>query len=248
MLGASQEFNARTLQSSGMNIVELICDAISQPVSMLVRPFYGSRFYSPVVMFLSATMMLILPAFMATVEGVAHMIPFVNIPMPRGMFSLGNFAELYFMAAFAQGVRTWWRMFHPEKEACSVYEGPALFFFSFLPKSRSFYFVRVVWEPAAVLLLSVVLQDLFIIQSPLSLYLKFAALCMAMRSFIAWFRGWEIERGIRDNQWFGAIVSKIADGSASQTEREQFLVASIPQYTASPAYVARTSSPTERQQ
>jgi hypothetical protein len=246
MLGASQEFNAGTLQNSGMNIVELLCEAASQPVTMMVRPFYGTRFYSVVSMFLAATMMILLPAFMATVQGVAHMIPFVNIPMPRGMFSLGDFAELYFLVAFAQGLRMWRRMLYPEKEECSVYEGPALFFFNYLPKSRSFYFVRIVWEPVAVLLVSIVLQDLYIIQSPLSLYLKFAAFAMMMCSFIAWFRSWEVERIIRDSQWTGRIMSKIADGSATQSERDQILVASIPRGPAAQAapaagaYVART--------
>ena len=179
-------------------------------------------------------MMILLPAFMSTVQGVAHMIPFANIPKPRGMFSLGDFAQLYFLVSFIHGIRLWRRMFHPEREDCSEYEGPALFFFNYLWKSRSFYFVRVVWEPAAVLVISIVLQDIYIIQSPLSLYLKFAAFAMMMRSFIAWFRGWEVERKIRDNKWAGQIMSKIAEGTATQSERDQMHIASIPKAPTSP--------------
>ena len=228
MFGPSQEFNTGALQNSSMNAVELLCEAFSQPVTVIIRPFYGTRFYSVVSTFISMTMMIILPAFMATAQAVAHMIPFVNIPMPRGMFSFGDFAQLYFIVSLIQGVRLWRRMFHPEIENHSEFDGPALFFFNYLPKSRSFYFVRVVWEPAAVLIASIILQDLFIIQSPLALYLKFAAFAMMMRSFIAWFRGWEVERIMRDTQWAGQIMSKIADGSATQLERDQILVATIP--------------------
>lgn len=228
MFGASQEFNTGSLQNSGMNVVELVCEAFSQPVTIMVRPFYGTRYYSVVSTFLSLAMMVLLPAFMVTVQGVARMVPLLNIPMPRGMFSLGDFAELYYIVAFAQGIRLWRRMFHPEREDLSQFEGPALFFFNYLPKSQSFYFVRTVWEPLAVLLVSIVLQDLYIIQSPLALYLRCAAFAMMMRSFIAWFRGWEVQREILDSKYVGQIVSKIADGTATPSERDQIFVATIP--------------------
>jgi hypothetical protein len=228
MLGASKEFNPQTIQNSGMNIMELLCEAFSQPVAIIIRPFYGTRYYSVISTFIAMVMMLFLPAFLTVTQSIAHMIPFANVPMPRGMFSLGDFAELYYTLALIHGVRLWRRMMHPDCEDYSEYEGPALPIFHYLLKSGNFYFVRVVWEPAAVLIAAIVLQDMFIIQAPLALYLKFAALCMAMRSFIAWFRRWEVERTIRDNTWAGQVISKIADGTASQSEREQVLIASIP--------------------
>jgi hypothetical protein len=226
--GASQEMRAEHLQANAMNIVELVCDAISEPVQKLVRPFYGTLYYPVPVTFLAAMMMILMPAFVATVQGVAHMIPFLNIPAPAGMFGLGSFAELCFLVTFIHGIRLWRRMFDVSREEYAQYEGHALFFFSWLPKADKFWFVRIIWEPLFVLLASIVLQDLYIIQSPLSLYLKFAAMALVMKNFIGWFRDWEVRRKILDGKYLGQVFSKIADGTATQAEQQKIHIASIP--------------------
>lgn len=228
MFGASEEMNVEHLQNNAMNIVELVCDAISQPVQILIRPTYGTRFFPVPVTFLAAAEMLLLPAFAATVQSIGHMIPLINIPAPIGMFGLGSFAELYFAASAVHGVRLWRRMIDMSREAHSQYEGPALFFFGFLPKGRNFYFTRIIWEPLLVVLSSVALQDLFIIQSSLSLYLKFAALALMMKNFIGWFRAWEFMRITIDARNAAAPLAKLLDDQASEAELEPLHLASIP--------------------
>lgn len=229
MFGASEPINVEHLQNNAMNLVELVCDAISQPVQILIRPFYGTRFVPVPVTFLAAAEMVLLPAFSATVQSIGHMIPFVNIPVPVGMFGLGSFAELYFAVSAVHGVRLWRRMIDMSREQHSQYEGPALFFFGLLPKGRNFYFTRIIWEPLFVALSSVALQDLFIIQSPLSLYLKFAALALMMKNFIGWFRAWEYMRQILDARIAAPVIARLAEGQASEAELEPLHLASIPQ-------------------
>jgi hypothetical protein len=102
-------------------------------------------------------------------------------PASAGMFDLGAFAKVYFLVSFAHGFRVWRRMMHPELEIHSQFEGPALPFFALLWKGTSFWVTRILWEPLFVVLASIALEDLFIIQHPLGLYLRFAALSAARR-------------------------------------------------------------------
>lgn len=225
---ATQEIDVRHLQRNAMNLVELLCDGVSEPVQKLIRPFYGSRYFPVPVTFIGAALMILLPAFAATATGVLNMIPFVHVPMPAGMFGLASFAQAYFLVSFVHGVRTWRRMIHPEKEAHSQYEGPGYFFFNFLPQHPTFDLTRIVYEPLFVVIVSIVLQDIYIIQSPLATYLKFAALCMMLKNFCVWYRDWEYMRGILDMSNAAPIVSKIVSGTATPKEAEQLHVVSIP--------------------
>jgi hypothetical protein len=135
-----------------------------------------------------------------------------------------------------------------EREAHSQYEGPALPIFQLLPKGKSFWVVRVVLEPAFVLVLAIVLQDLFIAQSNLSLYLKLAALALLMKQFIAWFRAWEYMRITLDTRISAPVIAKLADDQASEAELEPLHLASIPRNIdpeirkATIAHIARTYS------
>jgi hypothetical protein len=91
--------------------------------------------------------MLLLPALAALYSSVVQMIPFARYAPPPGIFDLMSLTKLYFMMCLVHGVRIGRRMLHPELEMHSRYEGPALPFFSLIPKSQSFYFTRIVLEP-----------------------------------------------------------------------------------------------------
>jgi len=133
-------------------------------------------------------MMLLLPAVMMLFTNFMSMIPLLHVPQPAGMFGLQDYAKGYFPASAIHGWRLWRRMIFMEREQHSQYEGLALPFFQILPKGKSFWFVCIVLEAAFVLVLAIVLQDLFMAQSNLALYLEFAALALLMKQFIAWFR------------------------------------------------------------
>ena len=53
------------MQNIGMNIVETFCSVLSMPVEIILRPWYGTRYFPVPVIFFSAFLMLLLPTFSA---------------------------------------------------------------------------------------------------------------------------------------------------------------------------------------
>jgi hypothetical protein len=228
MFGASEEMRIEHLQNNAMNIVETICSVICQPVEIILRPQYGTRYFPVPVTFFSASMMLLLPGVMLLFSNFMNMIPLLHAPQPVGMFGLADYAKLYFLLSAVHGVRLWRRMIHMEREQHSQYEGPALPFFQLLPKGRSFWITRILLEPAFVLVVAVVLQDLFIAQSNLAIYLKLAALALLIKQFIAWFRAWETMRITLDTHIAAPAIARFMNDQATETELEPLHLASIP--------------------
>ncbi|NYF52450.1 hypothetical protein [Tunturiibacter gelidoferens] len=228
MFGASEEMRIEHLQNNAMELVHTLCSIIAQPVEVALRPAYGTRYYAVPVTFFSAAMMLILPGIIMLFSNFMHMIPLLNIPPTPGMFGLGDYAKVYFLIMAVHGVRLWRRMIHMENEIHSEYEGPALPFFQILPKGKSFGFVRIVLEPLLVLIVSIVLKDLFIAQPDLALYLKLAALALAVKGFIAWFRSWEFMRITIDTRNAAPVLAKLMDDQATEAELEPLHLASLP--------------------
>lgn len=248
MFGASEDMHVEHLQNNALEFVFTGCSAASQPVEIFLRPGFGTRFYPPAVTFFASAMMIVGPAFIMLFSNFMHMIPLLNMPAPIGMFSLGDFAKVYFLASMIHGVRLWRRMIHMELEQHSEYEGPALPFFQILPKGKSFWFVRIVLEPAFVFVISIVLADLYIAQTDLVLYLRFAALALLTKNFISWFRAWEYLRRLLDLHITGPLIAKLVSGEASEEELATIHLASFPKNIppdirkAAIAHVARTYS------
>jgi hypothetical protein len=229
MFGSSEEMHVEHLQNNALNIVEAACSALAQPFEIILRPQFGTRYYPVPVTAAAAAMMLMIPAIAAFFTGLTHMIPFSTAaPAPRGMFDIGSLAKLYFLLWLLHGWRLWKRMLHMEQEQHSQYEGRGLFFLQFLPRASSFWFTRIVWEPALILLLSIVLEDLFIIQSSLSLYMRFAALALAMKSFVNWFRAWEYLRKLLDTRNAAPAIAKLVENQATEEDLAPIHLASFP--------------------
>ena len=181
--------NIAQLQQFAINVVENVCSIIAMPVEIILRPQYGTRYFPVPVVFFSALMMIFLPLFSSVATSVVNMIPFHRAEIPVGLFSIASLSTLYFFLSFIHGLRLWRRMIYMELEQHSEFEGPPLPFFRLIPGSRSFWLTRIVLEPAFVLLAASVLERFFIIQSGLSAYLHIAALALAMKNFIGWYRG-----------------------------------------------------------
>lgn len=115
-----------------------------------------------------------------------------------------------------------------ELEQHSRYEGPALPFFAFLPKSNSFWFTRIVLEPCFVFLAAIVLQDLLIVQSGLGTYLQVATLALAMKNYVRWFRTYQFIRDGLDNAFAAPEVAKLLDNTATQEGLAKINVAGFP--------------------
>jgi hypothetical protein len=240
------------LEDEAINFVYFICGVICQPVEILLRWWYGTRYFAVPVTFFSASMMLLLPIIGALFTSTVHMIPFMSAPLPRGMFDLGSFSKLYFLLTAVHGFRLWRRMLHMEREQFSDYEGEPLPFFHLLPKSGSFWFIRIVWEPLFVLAASIVLEDLFIIQPSLALYLRFAALALLMKSFIAWHQAWLDMRIRIDIRNAAPIIAKLVDNEATEEDLAPIHLCSIPKNIdpeirkATIAHIARNYTDGER--
>ena len=102
-------------------------------------------------------MMIILPVLGAMWEGFSGLIPFMRVSASMGLFGMGTFSKLFFLGSFVHGLRIWRRMIHMEREQHSAYEGPPLPIFRIVP--GSFWLIRIVYEPAFVFVLSIVLAN-----------------------------------------------------------------------------------------
>jgi hypothetical protein len=252
MFAASDEMRVEHLQNNAMEFVSALCSVISQPVEILLRPWYGTRYFEVPITFFSAAMMLILPGIIMLFSNFMHMIPLLNIPATPGMFGLGDYARIYFLIMAIHGFRLWRRMLHMERELHSEFEGPALPFFQILPKGKSFWFVRVVLEPLLVLVAGIVLQDLFIAQPDLAIYLKLAALTLFVKNFISYLRAWEYLRKLFDMRNAGPLIAKLVDNQATEEDLAPMHLASFPKNIppdirqAAATQIARSYSPENR--
>ena len=221
--------NIVALEQMAMNVVENTCAIISRPVEMIIRPRHSSRYFPVTVIFFSNALMILLPIFTTITRTALSMIPMVHLRVPVGMFSIASFAKLYFLLSIIHGIGIYRLMINPVSEEFSYSEGPALPFFALPPKSKSFHFTRIVLEPAFVFIAAGLLEQMFIIQSGLGTYLRFAALAMVMQHFVSWYRSWQFIRDVLDNRYAAPVIAKIADNSATESELAQIHLSALPQ-------------------
>jgi hypothetical protein len=239
--------NIDQLQDMMLNVVYNVCSIVTTPVEMALRPLYGSRYFSPVTMFFTAVMMMLLPLFSEMATGLAHMIPFAHVRGPVGMFGIATLSKLYFYGSFIHGLRIWRRILHMEMEECSTYEGPALPIFIILP--GSWWMVRIIYEPVFVFTLALVLQNFFILQSSAAHYLMLAAMMLAMKQYVAWYKQWQFLRDLMDMRFAGPRIARLVENRASEDDLAQTHLASFPKNLpddvrrAAASHIARVFSP-----
>jgi hypothetical protein len=221
--------NINQLQNFAMNVVENFCSIFTMPVEIILRPQYGTRYFPVPIFFFSAVLMFLLPLFSSAADSVVGMIPFgPGVLPPRGLFGIGSLSSLYFFLVFLHAFRLWRRMLHPELENHSEWEGPPLPFFHLIPGSGSFWFTRIVIEPVFVFIGASLLGGIQIFQSGLVTYLHLAALMLAMKNFINWYRAWEYLRKIMDIQFLNPIIAKLVQNKATDADLAQLHLASLP--------------------
>jgi hypothetical protein len=214
-------------QDMAMNVTYNIATVVSMPVEMILYPFHGTRYFSPPMFLFSVILMTLMSAFSSVAGSVGQMIPFVR--GPAGVFGIASMTKLFFAVSFIHGLRIWRLMLRPYLELNSLYEGPPLPCFKLLPWGNSFWFRRIVYEPAAVFAVSMVLANLYVIQAPLLLYLQGAAFMLAMKQFVAWFKFWSICRDLMDAANVGPIVARLVDNKATEEDKARIHMASLPQ-------------------
>lgn len=225
----SNVMGIQQLNNVAMNVVEFGCAIVVRPAELILRPWHGTRYFSPPVIFGSTMMMAILPIIAVLTAGVSQLIPGAQGHAPVGLFGILELAKLYFVLSLVHSARLWRRMIHMEQEMLSEYEGAPLPFFQLFPKSGSFWFTRIVLEPIFLFAAATVLGRLFIFQSGLTLYFQFAALMLAMKAFIGWYRAWEYLRTLMDTAFIGPIISKMLQNNASSDELATIHLSSFPE-------------------
>lgn len=220
--------NLNQLHKYGMAIVESVCAIFTMPIEMILRPQYGTRYFSPPIAFFSAVLMLFLPLFSSAADSVSRMIPFSRVAAPSGLFGLGSLSSLYCLLLFLHGSRLWRRMVYMHLELYSEFEGPALPFFPLIPGGKSFWITRIFLEPIFVYLLASVMQGMGFFQSGLTTFLHLAAIMLCVKEFIVWYRNWEFIRIALDGQAVGSTMGNILQNKASRNELEAMHLASFP--------------------
>jgi hypothetical protein len=216
------------LQNVAMNLVETFCSVSCMPVEIILRPKYGTRYYPVYVTFLSAALMILIPAFGTVATTAVSMIPFTHVAAPTGAFDMWSLSKLFYLLIFVHGFRIWRRMVFMELEQFSRFEGPPLPFYRLLPGGSAFNFVRIVLEPVTIVITASVLQHLDIITSGLAAYLYLAAVTLSMKCFCLWYRAWEVARNLTDIHNAGPLLGRIAEGKDTQEDRDQIHLASLP--------------------
>jgi hypothetical protein len=240
------------LHDRAMNFVETVCGALCMPVEIILRPRYGTRYFPVAVVFFSAMLMLLLPLLSGLATSVTHTFPFAGASPPPALFGLGSLSKLYFLLSFLHGFRLYRRMIHMETEEHSEFEGPALPFFRLIPGSGSFWFTRIVLEPACVFIAATLLERMLIVESGLATYLQVAAVALVIKNFIGWHRAWQYLRKLMDMRFAGPIVAKLVQGHATQEELAAIHLASFPKNVApemrkaAASHIARLFSPGEQ--
>jgi hypothetical protein len=218
--------NINQFQDAMMNVVYNVCSIVTCPVEMALRPQYGSRYFPPVIMFFSAVMMMVLPVLSEMASGFSRMLPFGGSAAVSGMFGIGTLSKLYFLGGFVHGFRTWRRMLHMELEENSVYEGPPLPIFRIIP--GTFWMVRIIYEPVFLFTLALVLPNFFILQDSAAHYLMLAAIMLALKNYVQWYRTWEFLRNMMDLRFAGPRIAKLVDNQATEDDLAPIHLASFP--------------------
>lgn len=220
--------NIDQIQETGLNVMYNVSSIVTLPVELLLRPWFGSRYFEPPIFFLSAIMMIVIESFIGFAGAVSHLVPGLQVPAPMGMLDFGFVVRVFFIVSAIHSVRTFRRMIHPETEELSTFEGPPLPIFLLIPKGDNFWICRVIIEPLSLFFLSVLLQKMLIIQMPVALFLQISALMLAMKQYIGWFRGWHYERNLRDMAFLGPIIGKMVNDTATQDDGLRVHFASVP--------------------
>jgi hypothetical protein len=220
--------NLPSMHRYGMAVVESVCTIFTMPLEMILRPQYGTRYFSPPLAFFSAVLMVFLPIFSSAADSFGRLIPFSRGAAPAGLFGLSSLSGLFFFLLLLHSPRLWRRMVYMHLEQYSEFEGPALPVFPLIPGGRSFWITRIFLEPIAVYILASLLQGLGIFQPGLTTFLHLAAVMLCIKEFIVWYRNWEFIRVALDSQAIGKAMGNILQNKATRNELEPMHLASFP--------------------
>lgn len=210
-----------------VNVVYNFCAIVTMPAELALRPWHGTRYFTPVHLIAASVMMIILPLVFGIAGAVGSMIPFSHAQASMGFLDMGGVSRLFFLGCLVHGIRKWRLMSHPEREAISTYEGEPLFFFKMLPKS-SFWRIRILYEPAFLFACSIMLPNLFIVTPGVGTFLVIMAILLAMKGYVSWYVSWEEIRRLLDAKNAGPIIADIIENRGTEADFAKVHIASVP--------------------
>jgi hypothetical protein len=222
----SQSVGIDHFHDSMINTVYNVTSIATMPVELALRPFHGTRYFSPLIMVFSAGMMIILPVFFSFAGAMASFLP-TRFQASFGLIGMWGFSRLFFLGCLIHGIRKWRLMIHMEKERSSVFEESPLFFFKWLPKP-SFWRIRIVYEPLFLIVLSTVLQNFFIIDAGAANFLQFSAIFLAMKNYTGWYMQWAYIRELMDMKFAGPIIAAMVENRETEDDLASIHMASLP--------------------
>jgi hypothetical protein len=251
-LKSQQPQNHMAFEDSMVNGVYTFTSIVTMPVELALRLFHGTRYFSPIVTLLSALMMVFIPLLFSFAGAVGQFLPLGRKAVSLGLIGMWGLSRLFFLGCLVHGVRKWRLMVHMERESISTYEGPPLFFFTWLPKA-SFWRIRVLYEPIFVFCVSIVLPNLFILDNAAGNFLMFSAFMLAMKNYAAWYIQWQFIRQLMDMKFAGPIIAKLAENRDDDEDLNSLHLASFPKdlppdiRKSAVAHIARAFSPGEEE-
>jgi hypothetical protein len=204
----------RELYQGGLNVAQGVCGIITTPVEYALRPFFGTRYFDPIQMMFTCLLMTLLPLL----GGLTNMLPIAESDSGGGYVGLGTVSMLFFVGSIIHAPRLWRRVFNMELEQHSQFEGEPLPFFEQLPLGKSFWAVRVLWEPAFVATLAIILRLVTILDRPAMVYLLVCAVALAVKNYLCWYQAWLQLRTMMDTKFAGPLVAKAVTGKATEKE------------------------------
>jgi len=214
-------------QDSMINITYNVCSIVTMPVELALRPFHGTRYFPPIIMLLSMGMMILIPTILSFAGAVAGMVPFARMQASIGLIGFWGLSKLFFLGLLIHGFRKWRLMLHMEREENSMYAGPPLFFFAWLPLA-SFWRVRIIFEPLLLIALSIVLPNFFLLEPAAANFLLISAFFLAMKNYTHWYMEWQFIRELMDARFIGPKIARLADNPADDEDLGSVHMASFP--------------------
>ena len=221
-----QQAPVEAFEGQMINLFYNFSTIVVMPIEQIIRPFHGTRYFSPIHMCFSAVLMIVLPLVSGIAGAVGSMIPFAHVQASLGMIDMWGLSRIFFLSCLIHGFRKWRLMLDVSKEKISTFEGPALFFFNWLP--GGFWRQRILWEPVFVFALSIVLPNLFIITPGVAYYLVLVAIMLAMKNYVAWYTAWEETRRLLDMQNIAPIIAGIVENGGSEEDFAKVHIATLP--------------------
>lgn len=224
-----QQMNANSLQDRARNIVYGFCSIFTMPVEVIIRPWYGTRYFDPYTPLFSLVALFTLHGLSQFVSPLNSLIFMAaRIQRPHELFDLGSLCRLFFLLLFVHTIRLYRRTIHMHLEKHSQFEGPALFFFQLIPGGKSFWVTRIWLEPLFVFATAFLMHKLFLFSSALESFLFFSAACLALKNFLVRRVQWEMLRKVLDIQNAAPAIASLIHGQPDEKELEQIHYASFP--------------------